>query len=79
VTITRGGIGTGAPSVDVTNAQAAVTSAVSSYTIGGTNNAHVRGTMTWTNAASGATGVFAANGTWEVAGIALSLGRTRSR
>ncbi|MCP4608607.1 MAG: DUF11 domain-containing protein, partial [Planctomycetes bacterium] len=65
VTITRGGIGTGAPFVDVTNAPATVTYDVTSYTIGGTNNIHVVGVMSWVNSLGGS-GILPAATPWEI-------------
>lgn len=57
VTITRGGIGTGAPFVDITNTSPRVVSyGASTATIGGTNNAHVIGVIRWVNTTAGTSG-----------------------
>ncbi|MCP4607805.1 MAG: hypothetical protein GY845_03710, partial [Planctomycetes bacterium] len=73
VIITRGGIGTGAPFVDVTNVPATVTYDVGSYTIGGTNNLHVVGMMSW-ESSFGSCGTLPATTPWEISGIPLSVG-----
>ena len=77
VTITRGGIGTGEPYVDITNASDWVTYDVKSYTIAGTNNIHVVGTMTWSNPLSGDSGTLPASAAWTIAGIDLAVGEDR--
>ena len=73
VTIIRGGIGTGAPYVDITNQSTAVTYDLLSYTIGGTNNIHVMGVMSWTNSLGGK-GTLSVATPWEISGIPLSIG-----
>jgi len=73
VTITRLGSGTGAPFVDVTNDNATVTFDVTTYTIGGTNNAQVVGGMSWAND-QGGSGTLAATTPWEISGISLAVG-----
>ena len=62
------------PSVDVTNANDTVAYAVTTTDIGGTNNAAVVGTMSWTNSLTGANGTIAASSPWLISGIALDLG-----
>jgi len=74
VTITRGGMGTGMPLVDITNANATVNNDGTSYTIGGTNNAQVVGIMNWTNTGTGDTGSFHAKTVWKISNIPLSVG-----
>ncbi|MEI8242155.1 MAG: delta-60 repeat domain-containing protein [bacterium] len=74
VTITRGGIGTGTPFVDVTNQSMTVDHLVAAWAIGGTNNAHVVGAMRWTNGLSGGSGTFPAASPWLAAGIRLNEG-----
>ncbi|MCX7004747.1 MAG: LamG domain-containing protein, partial [bacterium] len=62
VTITRGGIGTGAPFVDITNVVPPVLSYdVTSYAIGITNNMQVVGTRRWANALTSANGALVNN------------------
>lgn len=57
VVITRGGIGTGAPFVDITNTTPTVVSnPVTSVLLGGTNNSHVIGGMWWSNLTTGVSG-----------------------
>ena len=73
MTITRGGAGTGRPFVDVTNDNATVTYDVTSYTIGGTNNIHVVGTMRWVSSRGGS-GTLPATTPWEISSIPLSVG-----
>lgn len=67
-------VGFPAPFVDITNIAATVQYAVTSYTIGGTNNASVAGAMWWTNGANGASSTFAATNPWQAAGIPLAVG-----
>ena len=74
VTITRGGLGTGMPFVDVSNGNATVTYDVTACAIGGTNNAQVVGTMVWSNAANAANGTLAAGNPWSVPVVPLSVG-----
>jgi len=61
------------PWIDITHSDAIVTDDLTSYDIAGTNNVHVVGTMTWTNAGSGAFGTLAASGQWQVTGIPLDF------
>lgn len=67
-----------APSVTVTTAPHIVYGEVSTYTIAGTNNRSVVGTMGWTNAASGAGGEFSAPGGpaygWQIIDVPLAFG-----
>ncbi|MCX7004744.1 MAG: hypothetical protein NTV22_15935 [bacterium] len=68
ITITRGGNGTGAPFVDITNVLAGpVNNAVSTFTVAGTNNLQVVGTMWWVNAADGSRSTFGASPSWKAA------------
>jgi hypothetical protein len=62
------------PFVDVTNVNATVANAVTAQAVGGTNNAHVAGTMRWTNSLSGGSGTFAAGTPWTTPSIGLSVG-----
>ena len=62
------------PFVDITNANTSVSDIVTAYTITGTNNAWVAGTMSWTNAATGGTAVFPAVSPWTVTNIPLAIG-----
>jgi len=78
VTITRGPRGTGLPFVNITNDNAWVRHTTTAYTIAGTNNLEVMGTMTWVNALNGASGTLAAPWDepldWTVADIPLAIG-----
>jgi hypothetical protein len=74
VSITRGGAGTGAPFINITNVNAVLSYDATSATIGGTNNQHVAGGMWWSNSLTKAGGVFAAGLGWTRAGIALGVG-----
>ncbi|RLA69931.1 MAG: hypothetical protein DRG30_09725, partial [Epsilonproteobacteria bacterium] len=71
--ITRLGTGTGTPFVDITNANATVNNDVTTYTIGGTNNAQVVGGMSWSND-QGGSGVLSSATPWEISGISLTVG-----
>ena len=62
------------PFVDITNAAATVAYEVTSYTLSGTNNPFVVGTMGWTNDVNGAGSTFAATNPWTVSGIPLAVG-----
>ena len=62
------------PLVDITNGNATVSYDVATYAIGGTSDPNVVGTMTWTNAAAGAGGDFAASAEWHVSSVALAAG-----
>ncbi|MCX7004261.1 MAG: right-handed parallel beta-helix repeat-containing protein [bacterium] len=74
MTVTRGGSGTGTPFVDITNSLAGpVNNAVNTFTVSGTNNIHVVGTMWWVNAVDGSTGVFDASSHWQAA-VPLQVG-----
>ncbi len=78
VDITRGGPGTGAPFLNITNADFVVTYDVTGCTIGGSNNVNVVGMMWWTNELthdSGTFGPFAPGGdAWVIGGIDLDVG-----
>lgn len=62
------------PVIVVTNTDQSVAYGVSSFTLGGTNNAAVTGQMTWTNALTGDSGSLAAVSVWSVAGVPLGVG-----
>jgi hypothetical protein len=71
ITITRYGL----PAVDITNLNASVTDAVTTYTIGGTNNSWTVGSLWWTNAANGAhSNLPVSYPSFEIGGIPLDLG-----
>lgn len=64
----------GAPFVDITNENASVYGEVTSFSIGGTNNAYVTGVMAWANDATGTGGVFDAVSPWLISDIPLAFG-----
>jgi sulfatase modifying factor 1 len=72
VSITRGGLGTDLPSLDITNENQTVAGTVSTLTLGGTANAHVVGQMTWSNSLGGA-GSFTAVPAWSIP-LTLDMG-----
>jgi len=72
--VERGPAGTGAPFVDVTNANAWVTYDVTTTGLAGTNNLNVVGMINWTNALTGAQGTVPAALTWNISGIVLAVG-----
>jgi len=74
VIITRGGIGTGEPFVDVTNTAAFVTYDIKEYAVAGTNNIHVMGGMLVSNVANGAVADFAASASWTATALPLDVG-----
>ncbi|MCP4709590.1 MAG: DUF2341 domain-containing protein, partial [Planctomycetes bacterium] len=76
ITIIRGGFGTGAPFINITNSDEIVSSDVTIYGISGTNNLHVVGDVVWTNSLTGASGVAQRfPGQWfQVSGIDLDVG-----
>ncbi|MCX7847705.1 MAG: hypothetical protein N2595_06735 [bacterium] len=75
VVITRGGVGTGAPLVDITNAAHAVSYDISSRAVGGTNNQHVVGGMWVSNATvGGAALAFPAAPAWITPAVTLAVG-----
>ena len=74
VSIIRTSPGLGSPIVDVTTAPTTVVGPITSYTINGTNNVHVVGTMSWTNSNTGGSGSLAATASWQVADISLGFG-----
>ena len=73
VAITRGPLGTGLPFVDIATEPVSVSNSVTSQTISGTNNAHVIGTLYWTNSLGGG-GSLAAVSPWSVEVAGLSVG-----
>jgi hypothetical protein len=73
VYITRQGPDVGMPFVDVTNAPMTVPFGTVAAVIGGTNNPHVVGIMTWSNSRGGA-GALLAQPAWSVSGIPLEQG-----
>ncbi|MCX7001973.1 MAG: hypothetical protein NTV22_01720 [bacterium] len=74
ITVTRGGIGTGTPYVDITNVLTGpVNNSVSVFTLAGTNNPQVVGTMCWVNTANGGGGTFDASPNWQTA-VPLAVG-----
>lgn len=62
------------PVVTITNSNASVAYETTAYTIGGTNNANVVGTMRWTNTLTGVSSTFAATSPWFISDIALNVG-----
>jgi len=72
--IIRGGIGTGTPVVDITNDHVSVNYAVTAYTLRGTNNMHVFGTMWVSNAANGEVHNFNASSDWLASPVTLIEG-----
>jgi len=74
ITVTCGGIGTGAPYVDITNAIPPILSYdVTSFTLGITNNAHVVGTRRWTNTLTSASGALVNNQATILLGVGANL------
>ncbi len=74
ITMTRApSPGEGAPYVDVTTPDITVDESISAYTINGTNNPHVVGTLWWTNALGGG-GTLAAITPWTILNVPLQLG-----
>jgi len=67
------------PLVDITNKPVTVASSVTTYTIGGTNNAYVVGGMWWTNLLNGGNGTLAAASSWQIPGIGLDMGANELR
>jgi len=63
-----------APVVEFTNENATVVHSTISYTLHGTNNAYVVGTMIWTNALTAQQGSFSAFPAWSVPNIVLETG-----
>lgn len=75
VTITRLPAGSGAPRVMLFTLDTIVSNEVELYTVAGTNNHHVVGTIVWTNTLSGAAGAFAAGAAaWQITGLTLVVG-----
>ncbi|MCP4711318.1 MAG: DUF5123 domain-containing protein, partial [Planctomycetes bacterium] len=66
------------PFIDITNIDTRVGNDITNYTIAGTNNEYVVGTMNWTNSLTGTNGsfqVFPQSGIWfQVSNIALNVG-----
>jgi len=62
------------PFVNLTNDNIMVENIVSQYTIGGTNNSKVIGTMSWLNADSGSSGGISATANWIISDIPLVNG-----
>ncbi|GEM_PF-1416043 len=74
ITVTRGGIGTGVPYVEITNVTPPVLSYdVTSYTLGITNNMHVVGTRRWVNALTSQNGVLVNNQATIPLGVGANL------
>ncbi len=65
---------TALPFVNITNNNAEVAYVTSQYTIGGTNNTSVVGTMSWDNNGTGLNGTFAAATVWTVPNIGINVG-----
>jgi len=74
VTITRLPVGSEAPLVVIVTTNSIVTNEVTSVTISGTNNMHVVGGMTWSNALNAAGGTLVAVPAWSITGVPLALG-----
>ena len=62
------------PIVNITNQDATVTYDITEYTIGGTNNENVVGTMIWSNQLTVAGGSFPATPSWTISNIVLDVG-----
>jgi len=62
------------PFIDITNENATVTYSVTSYTIGGTNNANVVGGMNWANSLGGSGSIPVSGFGFQVSGISLNVG-----
>jgi len=74
ISIVRGGIGTGAPVVDIITPSQTVPFETISMTIEGTNNRHVQ-EITWTNGLTGGHGVAAkSDSTFSIPGVGLAVG-----
>jgi hypothetical protein len=74
VTITRGPAGTGTPFVDITTADAILPYDVTSYTVNGTNNLNVVGTMNWSNVLNASAGTLPAVLDWVTTQLPLGVG-----
>ena len=74
VTLTRGGVGTGSPFVDVTNVNYSVNTFTVAAPVGGTNNMQVFGSMRWTNLLSAANGTLAVAPVWSFSATGLAVG-----
>ena len=64
----------GAPVVDITTANANVSSATTNTTIAGTANAWVVGMLAWTNPAAAVGGTWPASASWSISGVPLAPG-----
>ncbi len=74
ITMTRApSPGEGAPYIDVTTPDMTVDESISAYTINGTNNQHVVGTLRWTNSLGGG-GTLTAITPWTIPDVPLQLG-----
>ena len=62
------------PFIKITNENTTVTYTVTSYTIGGTNNANVAGTMNWANSLGGSGTIPVSGVGFQVSGIPLNVG-----
>ncbi len=62
------------PEVYISNADQDVFGETATFTVGGSNNAHVVGTMWWTNTATGAGGFLSASPSWSIPSIELAWG-----
>jgi len=62
------------PAIYITNQNAIVSNNITDYSIGGTNNENVVGTMIWSNQLTLAGGNIPATQSWTISGIALNPG-----
>jgi len=62
------------PSINITNESTTVTYDIDQYSIGGTNNANVVGTMVWSNQLTDISENFPAALSWTIPNIALAVG-----
>jgi len=74
VGITRLAEGEGAPLLTITSAGGPVPLFTENVAVTGTANAHVIGSLRWTNAASGSTGTEPAATNWSIGAVPLGLG-----
>jgi len=63
------------PVIAITNGDQMVDYSIQSYTLSGTNNAYVVGTMLWSNRLTVLGGTVSAAGSWTIPGIGLEVGR----
>jgi hypothetical protein len=73
-TVDMGAYEAPAPQVTITNTVTTVPPSQGAIVLGGSNNAYVVGTMRYTNAATGASGTFAAQPAWTSPAIGLAYG-----